>query len=180
MGDPHNKKRYGEVWPQYKINAYLRDLYVISPNVVLSGGWAWHFLSPPGHVEYKHAHNHKDLDVLIPPNKVQSVIMDLEDLNFVKAPTRFDKHPTKEEFRRYEKIIDGPNPFRVTIDFFVKEVLFRQIGEYRVIEPEELLKLYKTIHSSDNCWAVTAARHLIDIGLDPQNRPEMILPPEEF
>ena len=174
MGDPHNPNRYGEVWSQTKINAYLQELFFIAPDVVLSGGWAWHFLSPAGHPEYKHAHDHKDVDVFVNPDKVASVCMDLEELGFHKVRTRFDKHQSEEEFRRYEKVIDGdPERFRVTIDFFVKEMPFRQIGEYRVVEPVELLKLYGKIHSSENCWAVTAARKLLAQGIDPQGRAEL-------
>lgn len=179
MGDPHRKDRYGEVWPQRRIDAYLGELYLIAPDVVLSGGWAWHFLSPAGHPEFRHAHDHKDVDLFVPPERVASVCMDLEEMGFVKVHTRFDAKPSKEEFRRYEKVVEerGPDPFRITIDFFVRAVPFRQIGDYRVIEPVELLKLYGKIHSSENCWAVTAARKLLAQGLDPQGRAELIQPP---
>lgn len=181
MGDPHRKERYGELWPLHKINAYLADLYLIAPDVVLSGGWAWHFLSPSGHPEFKHAHDHKDVDLHVPPERVSSVCMDLEELDFVKVPTRFDSKPSKEEFRRYEKVVSlpGEDPFRITIDFFVKVVPYRQIGDYRIMEPAELLKLYGKIHSSENCWAVSAARKLLARGIDPQGRPELIQPPPE-
>jgi len=40
MGAPHNKDRYGELWPQHRIDANLADLEPVKDMVVLSGGWA--------------------------------------------------------------------------------------------------------------------------------------------
>lgn len=179
MGAPHNKDRYGELWQQRKIDAYLKELWFIAPDVVLSGGLSWHFLSCVGHIEYKHAHDHRDCDILVPPEKVSSVIMDLGELGFVKIPTKYDKLPNNADFRRYEKFSGGADPFRITIDFFVKTVPFRQIGEWNVIEPSELIQLYGKIHSSDKCWAVVAAQKLLAAGIDPQGRPELTQPPED-
>ncbi|MEM6719829.1 MAG: hypothetical protein AAF611_10960 [Bacteroidota bacterium] len=67
MGAPHNKKRHGEVWPKERISLSLLELQFLREFVILSGGWAWHFLLPANHTEYKHAHDHKDIDVFVDP-----------------------------------------------------------------------------------------------------------------
>ncbi len=36
----------------------------------LSGGWAWHFMTPAPHVELKQARDHKDVDVFVAPANV--------------------------------------------------------------------------------------------------------------
>lgn len=54
MGAPHNPKRYGETWDPREIRVMQGELEAVRDLIVLSGGWAWHFLSPP-HEELKHA-----------------------------------------------------------------------------------------------------------------------------
>ena len=176
MGDPHNPKRYGETWPQHRIDAYLKLMEHIKPFVVLSGGWAWHFMSPVGHVELKHAHDHKDLDLHVPPIYVGTVVSLLKGVGFVKVRTRYDCFPSAEDFRRYEKAIDDGEhpPFRITIDFFVKSVPFREIDGWRVVRPETLLTFYGNIHSSGSCCAVKAATRLLEQGIDPVGREELV------
>jgi hypothetical protein len=176
MGDPHNPARYGELWPQYKIDAYLEALLPFQSLVVFSGGWAWHFMSPKGHPEYKHAHDHKDADWMVPPSNVGTVVGMLKGRGFNKVHTRFDRLPSEEEFRRYEKVMDdGVNPpFRITIDFFVRDVPVRVIDGWMVVEPVILLTFYSTFHSSKACFAVQAAKRLLDAGIDPQGRPELV------
>jgi len=175
---PHNKKRYGEQWPQWRIEA-LAELEPIKPWVIFSGGWAWHFMSPQGHDELKHAHDHKDFDVFVPPEKVAIVLVVLNENGFATVPTRYG--PGKDDFRRYEKLIDvGDTQKRVTIDLFVREVSFRQHKDgWLYVEPEYLLTLYSDIHSSDNCFAVVAAKKLIDKGIDPEGRKELVEIPSE-
>ena len=75
MGNPHNRERYGETWPQHKIDASLVELEEIRDWITISGGWAWHFMSPQGHVELKHAHDHKDIDVFVEPENVALVAL---------------------------------------------------------------------------------------------------------
>lgn len=67
MSAPHNKQRYGEIWPRWRIDVSLRELAPIKPWIIVSGGWAWHFMSPRNHTEYKHAHDHKDIDLFVDP-----------------------------------------------------------------------------------------------------------------
>ncbi|MEP1487912.1 MAG: hypothetical protein ABJK28_05760 [Algibacter sp.] len=71
MGANHNIKRYGEQWPDYRIKQGLDILEQLKQFVILSGGWAWHFMSPTNHIEYKHAHDHKDIDILSTQNMFQ-------------------------------------------------------------------------------------------------------------
>jgi len=177
MGDPHNKNRYGETWPQSKIDTGLENLKIIKPFVIVSGGWAWHFMSPINHIEYKHAHDHKDIDLFVPPENVATVVSILKGKEFEKVWTKYDKLPSKEDFRRYEKRVesDDNTSIKVTIDFFVSsEIPYREINEWKIVEPSYLLSLYKTIHSSDTCFAVQAATQLLEQGIDPVNRPELI------
>ena len=173
MGDPHNVARYGEIWEQRRIGAYLRDMEKLKPYVVLSGGWAWHFLSPKGHVEYKHCHDHKDLDILVPSVRVNRVMGLIYELNYKKVSTKYDRFPSDEDFRRYERTVEdgSEHPFKLTIDFFVysdPSTLTTPEG-WKVVHPEELLKLYGTIHSSDKCWAVRSAKKLLENGETPEN-----------
>lgn len=176
MGAPHNPKRYGEVWPQDRIDAYLTDLVYLKDLVTLSGGWAWHFMSPVGHVELKHAHDHKDMDLFAAPAQAGSAMMMIEMLGYEKVRTKYDRLPSEEDFRRYERTqeIDGKRPVRLTIDFFVREVPSRLVHGYRVVDPAFLLTLYGSIHSSDKCFAVQAASKLLARGIDPVGRPELV------
>ena len=175
MADPHNKARYGETWPQYKIDAYLEHLQPLRPYVALSGGWAWHFMSPVGHVELKHAHDHKDLDLMVPKAHVGIVLPIILGQGFKKVATKYDRLPSAEEFRRYEKVVDNGEhpPFRLTIDFFVKDVPVSMIDGWMVVRPELLVTYYSSIHSSKSCFAVVAAEKMIESGIDPMRRPEL-------
>jgi hypothetical protein len=181
MGAPHNRARYGETWPQPRIDACLQELVVIRQWVIFSGGWAWHFMSPKGHVELKHAHDHKDIDIFVAPREVATVVARLHDRGFIKAWTKYDRLPSNEDFRRYEKTVElaDRKSVRVTIDLFVREdVPFREIDGWRVVEPRFLLSLYSNIHSSDKCFAVQAAAKLIQRGIDPVGRIELVQIPE--
>lgn len=77
MAAPRNPSRYGETWPQHRIDACLAEMESVHPWVILSGGWAWHFMSPVGHTELKHAHDHKDIDLFVPPGNVATVVSTL-------------------------------------------------------------------------------------------------------
>ena len=181
MGTPHNTKRYGETWTQERIDAYLKELMPLKEHVILSGGWAWHFMSPEGHVELKHAHDHKDVDIYVLPNDVWTVMGLLQGAGFRKVKTKYDKLTGNYDFRRYEKILPlGDKSMRVTIDFFVAEVPhITARDDWRVVEPEHLLSLYSEVHSSDNCFAVQAAIKLVEKGESPVGRPELVAIPGE-
>ena len=181
MAAPHNPSRYGETWPQHRIDASLAELQHIRPWVVLSGGWAWHFLSPAGHTELKHAHDHKDIDIFVEPDNVATVVSTLKANGFDKARTKYDRLPSDEDFRRYEKTVlsAGQQHARVTIDFFVRrDVPHRSIDGWLVAEPAFLLSLYSNVRSRDKCFAVQAAVRLLDQGIDPQGRDELVRIPD--
>ncbi|WP_108869200.1 hypothetical protein [Aquimarina aquimarini] len=180
MGAPHNKNRYGELWPAYRIQYALKALEPLQKLVTLSGGWAWHFLSPVGHIEYKHAHDHKDIDLFVHPINVAEVMSILLQTGFKKVWTRYDRLPSKENFRRYEKIITAKEnvTFRITIDFFVREVPYKIVKGWNVLEPSFLLELYSNIHSSDKCWAVQSAIKLLNKNIAPLDREELVAVPK--
>jgi len=178
MSAPHNKQRYGELWPQQRIDVSLIELEFIKPRIILSGGWAWHFMSPKNHTEYKHVHDHKDIDLFVEPQYVAPVVAELKQRNFERVWTKYDKLPSEENFRRYEKLVftdETDKSFRVTIDFFVRNnVPCRKIDGWNIAEPAYLLTLYGNIHSSDKCFAVQAAAKLIEQGIDPVGREELV------
>jgi hypothetical protein len=182
MGAPHNKKRYGEVWKQDRISLSLLELQFLREFVILSGGWAWHFLSPEGHTEYKHAHDHKDIDVFVDPKHVAEVMYVLHQRNFKKVWTRYDHLQSDENFRRYEKTVETETgkSIRITIDFFVKSAVpSRFVKDWNVVDPTFLLSLYSNIHSSDKCWAVQASIGLLAKNIDPLDREELVTIPKE-
>jgi len=169
MADAHNKKRYGETWNQDVIDLYLEKLEAIKNYAIFSGGWAWHFMSPIDHKELKHAHDHKDVDIFVNKEDVVTVISILKSIGFEKVHTRF---PAGEaDFRRYELYKDNK---KLIIDFFVGNPPFIIVNGFKVIEPNYLLSLYKSIHSSDNCFAVKAAYEIIKNGENPIGRKELV------
>lgn len=173
MGDPHRPDRYGEVWPQGRIDAYLKVLHIIKEVVVISGGWAWHFMAPEGHEELKHAHDHKDVDIFVHPTAIGIVTAHLLLDGFQRVPCRW----TNKEFWRYEKHV---GKHKLTIDFFVdaEGVPTRKLeGGWRVVEPKYLLSLYSIKHDSRGCFSVIAARKLLEAGTDPVGRPELMEAP---
>ncbi|MGH1387067.1 hypothetical protein [Kordia sp.] len=182
MGAPHNKKRYGEVWKQDRISLSLLELQFLREFVILSGGWAWHFLSPTGHTEYKHAHDHKDIDVFVDPKNVAEVMYVLHQRNFKKVWTRYDHLQSEENFRRYEKTVetDEGKSIRITIDFFVKSAVpSRFVKDWNIVDPTFLLSLYSNIHSSDKCWAVQASIGLLAKNIDPLDHSALVTIPKE-
>lgn len=181
METVHNKKRYGEQWPEYRIVPVLEILNELRAYVILSGGWAWHFLSPEGHTEYKHAHDHKDVDIFVNPIDVPLVMRILQKQGFEKVWTRYDMMPGNEGFRRYEKteMLFESKFFRVTIDFFErKEIPTRKVRGWNIVEPVYLLGLYGSIHSGEQCWAVQASKELLAQGIDPLDREELVTLPK--
>ena len=170
MGANHNIKRYGEQWPSYRIDYGLDILKKLKPWVIISGGWAWHFMSTKNHTEYKHAHDHKDIDIFVHPKDVAEVMVVLLNNGFHKVWTRYDHLPSNENFRRYEKInwLDTGKQIRVTIDFFesatVKTI---EVDGWKLVEPKTLLSYYSNIHSSDKCWAVKVAMQLLEKNINP-------------
>jgi hypothetical protein len=44
---------------------------------------------------------------------------------------------------------------------------------FMVVKPDVLLSFYRNIHSSDKCWAVMAAKDLLEKGIDPVGHPRL-------
>lgn len=177
MADPHRKDRYGEMWDSAHVAACEADLREVRDFVIVSGGWAWHFLSPAGHAELKHAHDHKDVDVFADPARAGELAAQLASMGYHRVVTRFDKRPAPYPFRRLERRVGD---HVVVIDLFTGSVPNRTVrGGFRVVEPGYLISLYKTVHGSDTCFAVRAAARLLERGIDPEGRPELAEVPRD-
>lgn len=169
MGDPRNPKRANERWPAGRLAVLERELRAVASHAVVSGGWAWHFLSPP-HDELKLLHDHKDLDLLVPPRNAGALVAALKDRGYAPCWTRFDAVSTT--FRRYAAHVDG---VKVLVDVFVEAVDSVEANGVRVVAPPTLLGFYRRkVHATDDCVAVRAARELLARGVDPTNRAELV------
>ena len=171
MAAPHNTKRYGERWNSEDLDALLTEIECVKDLGVVSGGWAWHFMSPP-HEELKHAHDHKDVDIFVPPDKVWMMAQRLGERGYERAWTRFDGE--SDDFHRYVRTIEAERPLKVIFDVFTGDVLsVAAPSGVTVVDPAYLLTLYGVKHSSGQCFSVQIARSLIARGISPVGRPEM-------
>jgi len=171
MAAPHNIKRYGETWNADEIAILAGEIDALKELVIVSGGWAWHFMSPP-HVELKHAHDHKDVDLFVAPERMWELMAILTERGYDKTWTRFDGQ--SDDFHRYMKTADGAKPVKVILDVFTGDLPSANTpSDVRVVQPEALLPLYGVKHSSEQCFSVQIARKLVARGIDPNGRPEM-------
>jgi hypothetical protein len=154
----HNPKRFGEVYDINFISQQIKELELIKPWITLSGGWAWHFISPL-HTEYKHLHDHTDIDIFVLPIDFLKVQLTLEDNGWKRMKTKYDNNT----FIRYEKHMDR----KMVIDLFKGEIPNIEVKGWKVAEPNYLLSLYKTVHQSDNCIAVQRSLKLQKKGISP-------------
>lgn len=53
---------------------------------------------------------------------------------------------------------------------------FIEIDGWKVVEPSQLIKLYESIHTSKDCFAVVAAEKMLNKGIDIVHKEELILP----
>jgi hypothetical protein len=53
-------------------------------------------MSEKGHTEYKHAHDHKDIDVFVKKENVAEVVIILQQEGFQKVWTRYDHCQVKK------------------------------------------------------------------------------------
>ncbi len=164
------------MWKQEKIRAQFREVEAIKENVVISGGLAWHLMSPP-HVEHKLTHDHKDVDLFVFPPKFSSTIETLKNRGFEKYWTKYDG--ISKDFYRYgltaiRQDIEKPYHVKVLMDLFVEEVPWVQLGKFKIVQPQYLLGLYEHTHTSKECVAVQAAMKLVAKGISPIGRSELI------
>jgi hypothetical protein len=176
MGDPRNPARRYETWDSDKVSIMeqqIRDL-VLGQAVAVSGGWAWHFMSPE-HTEYKLLHDHKDVDILADPEYVGEFVEKLQSKDYEKVWTKYDRL-SSGRFYRYEKhVFKNEQYIKVQIDLFLEKVPYIIAAGNRVVEPTTLLGFYdKKQHTTDDCVAVKAARELVKKGISPLGHPELI------
>lgn len=173
MADPVNPARAGELWDPQRIAAMETEIDKLKDLAVVSGGWAWHYLSPPGHVEYKMTHDHKDVDLFVSPAGVGAFLSRIKQDGYKRTWTRFDGKT--EGFSRYEKTAwQEGTPVKVIVDLFVEDVPSVEANRgVRVVEPAHLLSLYGQKHASLYCHAVRAARDLVKRGEPVLNHPAL-------
>ncbi len=165
-------------WKQEKLQAQLITVEAVKEYVVISGGLAWHLMSPP-HEEKKTVHDHSDVDLFVMPEHTQTVLSILKGRGFTRFWTKFDG--LDKNFMRYGMTseiptLDPKKPKRVKVllDLFIERVPYRAVGGFQVITPEALLPMYETKHASKECTAVKAATILVARGIDPLGRSELI------
>ncbi len=171
------------MWKQDKLDAQLATVAAVADKVVVSGGLAWHLMSPP-HAEAKHLHDHKDVDLFVVPERFAETIAVLKGLGFNRYWTKYDGRTPgfyrygKSEIRPEDrdKPPDRQRHVKVLLDLFVAAVPSIEVGGLRVVEPKHLLGLYRSVHLSGACSAVKAAAVLIARGLDPVGRAELLGP----
>lgn len=201
MGDPRNPKRKFELWDHHKLTVMDNEVHAIAqcaPYVTFSGGWAWHYMSPP-HTEYKLLHDHKDIDLFVPPFHYQSFCVEMTLRGYERVWTRFDAD-SKGSFYRWQRTWYGPTkwasqitleelrnepkpkmPVKIIIDAFLREVprgpSFRD-ASIKVVDPTKLITFYGEIHSTDDCVAVVEAHKLALQGISPLGHPNLVRMPE--
>jgi hypothetical protein len=114
-------------------------------------------MSPP-HDELKHAHDHKDVDIFVPPDKVWMMAQRLVERGFERVWTRFDGE--SDDFHRYVRFVETTKTTKVIFDVFTGDV-------------PSVVTLYGVKHSSEQCFSVQIARSLLARGINPVGRPEM-------
>lgn len=166
-------KRIDDEWDLVKIKVVDAEIRKFPNYIVLSGGWAWHYMSPK-HVERKILHDHKDIDMFVPPSRFAELVAFLQSWNYERIWTKYDKHST--EFYRYETHVGEKGTIKVLIDVFLKEVPFIEIPRMnlKVVEPKTLLSFYGEVHTTDDCVAVIAAKNCLARGVNPAFRNEMV------
>jgi len=170
MGDPRNPARLYDEWSAHRVE--IMDLEIqtfLTPVGALSGGWAWHYMSP-SHKEYKLLHDHKDIDLFVAPYEAPKYISDLKRMGYEKISTIYDN--PSGQFVRFEKYEDN---VKIIIDLFIEDVPTVVVyNAIRVVKPEVLLSFYDMKkHTTDDCMAVIAARKLIAQNIDPIGREEL-------
>lgn len=107
MGDPHNPARMGEMWNPLRWSVLATEIEAVKEFGALSGGWAWHHMSPP-HKEEKHLHDHRDIDMHVFPKRFAELVVMLDKRGYKRQRTRFDD--ASGEFIRYERYIEDACP----------------------------------------------------------------------
>src|SRR5262249_49943586 len=127
-----------------------------------------------GHSEYKHAHDHKDVDLFVQPTDLAFLLATLRRRGYERTWTRFDRLPDSRDFSRYTKTTERDGkPVKVMLDLFAEEVPSIEVAGFRVLEPPFLLAQYGHRHGSNQCFSVQIARRLLERGISPVGNPDM-------
>jgi len=157
-------------WKQEKLLEQVQVVNELGDSVVISGGLAWHIMSPD-HIEAKIHHDHSDIDLFAKPERSQEVISRLKEMGFKRYWTRF----ATPDFYRYGKTAQRDEKrVKILIDLFIGTVPFTIINGYQIVEISYLLSLYESTHSSKNCTAVRNAQELLKKGISPIGRYELV------
>ena len=168
MGDPHNPKRIGETWNQERIDLQLQEIAKIKDLIILSGGWAWHFMSPP-HQEYKTQHDHKDIDIFVKPENFEELRQRFINEGYQRVATQYDN--PSGQFYRYTKYSETG---KIVFDVFLEDIESITANNFQVVEPKKLLSMYGVKHTSEQCTAVIEARKLMAKNISPLGRSELL------
>jgi hypothetical protein len=165
------------MWKQQKLEAQIETVRSVKDLVVVSGGLAWHLISPE-HEEIKKMHDHSDVDLFVSPGDYASVVTTLRGRGFNRYWTKYDGI-TPRFYRYGSSVQHGGKQVKVLLDIFLEDVPSIEVGEFRVVKPAHLLTYYGRTHASARCWAVHQARILVARGIDPVGREELIQEPAE-
>ena len=157
-------------WKNEKLLAQLDIVQSLGDLVVVSGGLAWHIISPP-HIEEKIIHDHSDIDLFAIPETSYEVFSKLKSMGYNQFWTKYN---TKNFYRYGQTIQKGVKRVKILIDLYVEKVPFIKINGYQIVEPSYLLSLYETTHSSKDCTAVKNATLLMNKNINPIGRMELI------
>jgi len=163
------------MWKQQKLEAQLREVSAIKDHVVISGGLAWHLMSPP-HEECKQVHDHSDVDLFVYPDKFNEVAQTIKSRGFHKYWTKFW---TPNFYRYGYAAFERGKRVKVLYDLFLREVPHIEVKGFKVAEPKFLLSLYGDIHMSSGSYAVRAAKILVARGISPVGRKELLEEPKD-
>lgn len=169
MGDPHNPARANDTWNADRVRSQELEIRKFKDLFTVSGGWAWHFMSPVGHKEYKTQHDHKDVDAFVKPAEFTTFLERAKLHGYERAATLHDD-PSGNFYRYVKHLPSG----KVVFDIYVQDVPSRELDGIRFVDPPYLLKLYETTHSSKEAHAVKAAAKLVAAGVDPVQHPTLV------
>jgi hypothetical protein len=99
-------------WKDEKLSAQLDVVNALGNLVVVSGGLAWHIMSPP-HVEEKIMHDHSDIDLFAIPETSYEVFSKLKSMGYSQFWTKYN---TKNFYRYGQTIQKGEKRVKVLID----------------------------------------------------------------
>lgn len=164
---------FSQRWNPLRLQVIEQELVAFQPYVVLSGGWAWHFLTPAGHTEYVEAHDHEDADVVVLPQQVAPLMVLLTARGYERTQSLGVGSESDIDMNRYERVVrHHAEPVKVTLEMMVADVPHVEAGGFRVIEPS-LLLTHAPPYGSRACLSARIARELVARGETVAGHPAM-------